>query len=273
MNLGDSSFLDGIAAPGWLVEEIADGQHLGQIVNGVGVSVQGPSAVNSLGAQTHIAWLSKRRVAGGWYGMEILDEVADVDAGAQGHTSGVGNVIFAPLIREWTGHRVFKMWVVQRVVTGFAFPTSQYSQGQSVNIGTNTYEVNPYYAITFHPAKRIESSWRIHYLWNSINKAPPFARSAKSTQAGQAIHFNATVSYNMYRGLWLGANTYYFSQITDGRISGVDVSNSPERVAAIGPGVVFTTKHNFFYVSQYQEFAGENRAIGRKLVLRLMRVF
>jgi hypothetical protein len=65
VDLGDTSFLDAIAAPGWLVEEIADGQHLGQIVNGAGVPVQGASAVNSLSAQDHIAWLSNRRVAGG----------------------------------------------------------------------------------------------------------------------------------------------------------------------------------------------------------------
>jgi hypothetical protein len=159
------------------------------------------------------------------------------------------------------------------VVTDIAFPASQYSRDQNLNIGTHTYALNPYYAITLHPAKRIESSWRVHYLWNSVNNSPPLGAGATSTQAGQAIHFNATASYNICRGIWLGSNAYYFSQITDGRINGNAVSNSPERVAAIGPGAVFTSKQTFFYINEYQEFTAQNRGTGPKLVLRVMRVF
>jgi hypothetical protein len=60
---------------------------------------------------------------------------------------------------------------------------------------------------------------------------------AHSTQAGQAIHFNATAAYNVYKGLWIGPNGYYLSQITGGRINGVPLRNSPEQVGAIGPGL------------------------------------
>ena len=51
------------------------------------------------------------------------------------------------------------------------------------------------------------------------------------------------------------------------------IPNSPERVTAIGPGAVLTTKHKCFYINEYQEFSAQNRATGPKLVLGVMRVF
>jgi hypothetical protein len=165
------------------------------------------------------------------------------------------------------------MLVEQRLCADFFFPASSYSRYQNVNVGSNTYAANPYYSVTFHPAKRIESSWRVHYLWSSVNNAPPISTGYKSTQAGQAIHFNATAAYNIYKGVWVGTNAYYLSQITDGRINGTAVPYSPERVAAIGPGLVITTKHTSYFVNDYQEFAAQNRAMGPKLVLRVFRTF
>ena len=72
----------------------------------------------------------------------------------------------------------------------------------------NAFTVHPYYAVTAFPVKRIESSWRVHYLWNSTNDRPPSATGAASTQAGQAIHFNATIAYNFGKHLWVGPNAY-----------------------------------------------------------------
>lgn len=271
VNLGDTSFLDGVAGPGWLIEEIADGGHYGTVVNGSGTPL--PGSVNEISGQTHVAWFSNKRFAGGWYGVEVLDEAVDVDAGARGHASGAGALIFAPLILEWTQHRFLGMPVEQRLCADFLFPASPYSRYQNVNVGSDTYAANPYYSVTIHPAKRIESSWRMHYLWNSVNNAPPISTGYRSTQAGQALHFNATAAYNIYKGLWIGTNSYYLSQITDGRIDGVATPNSPERVAAIGPGVFVTGKHIAFFANEYHEFAAQNRATGSKLVLRVSRTF
>ena len=87
------------------------------------------------------------------------------------------------------------------------------------------------------PCKRLETSWRVHYLWNSRNDAPPFASGVRSVQVGQAIHFNATLGYKLSHGLWLGANGYYLKQITSPQINGMSLIDSPEQVGAIGRGV------------------------------------
>ena len=273
VNLGDTNFLDGIAGPGYVLEQIADGAHDGRIVGANGNAVPGTGSVNSISGLTHLAWLSHKRIAGGWYGLEGVGAAAYVYAGAQGRAGGVGDLTFGPLILQWTEHRFLHIPVEQRVAADFGFPVGRYSRSSGVNIGNNAFTFDPYYAITAHPTKRIETSWRVHYLWNSTNNAPPLSTGTRSTQAGQAIHFNATAGYNIYKGLWIGANGYFLSQITDGRVNGVSVRDSPERVGAIGPGMVWSRHRWLFYANEYQEFGARNRATGQKLVLRVTRVF
>ncbi len=218
VNLGDTSFLDGPAAPGFVAEQIGDAAHDGIITDSAGNAVPGAGVVNSISGLTHIAWLSHKRVLGGWFGVEIVLTAAHVNAGSLGEAGGLGNTTVSPFMLQWPEHRVLGMAIDQRVVADFDLPTGQYSRTSGVNINSNAFTVHPYYAITAFPEKRIETSWRVHYLWNSVNNDPPISTDAQSTQAGQAIHFNATAAYNIYKGLWIGPNAYYFKQITDGKI-------------------------------------------------------
>ena len=205
--------------------------------------------------------------------MEVVGSAAYVDAGAQGQGGGFGDLTVSPFILQWSEHRVFGMPIDQRFVADFGVPVGKYSPTSNVNLSSNTFNVHPYYSMTAFPAKRMETSWRVHYLWNSENNAPPIRTGAQSTQAGQAIHFNATAAYNVYKGLWMGANGYYLTQITDGRINGVPLHDSPEQVGAIGPGMVWNTGHWYCYANFYQELGAENRATGQKVVLRIEKVF
>jgi hypothetical protein len=273
VNLGDTSFLDGVAGPGVVIEQIGDIVHDGKIVDPTGKRVPGSSSVNSIGGLTHVAWLTHQRILGGWYGIEVLGAEAYVDAGAQGQGGGFGDMTISPLLLQWPEHRIFGIPIQQRADLDFDVPAGKYSHTSGVNLGSNAFTVHPYYAITAFPTKRMETSWRVHYLWNSENGAPPTGTKAQSTQAGQVIHFNATAAYNFRKGLWGGLNSYYFSQISDGRINGVALHNSPERVGAIGPGVVWNHGHWFFFANEYLELGAQNRATGQKTVLRIEKVF
>ena len=273
VNLGDTSFLDGLAGPGWVVEEVSDAGHDGRIAGSDGSTIPGTGSVNSISGLNHVAWLSHKRIAGGWYGAEVISVVAYVDARTQGRQGGFGDLTVGPFILQWTEHRLLHRPVEQRLMIDFDFPVGYYSRNPGVNLGSNAYRFHPCYAITVYPAKRIETSWRIHYLWNFVNNAPPLNTKAQSTQAGQAIHFNATTAYNVHKQLWIGANGYFLSQITDGRVNGVSIPNSPEQVGAIGPGMVWAGRHWIFYANGYEEFGARNRATGQKLVLRVQKVF
>lgn len=269
VNLGDTSFLDGIGGPGLLVEEIGDGSHSGKVEDAEGHSIAGAPAVNSLSGLTHIAWLSNRRMIGAWYGVEVVGVAAHVNAGASGSAAGWGDTTVSPFILQWGEQRVGSVRIDQRVVLDFDLPTGEYRRNSNVNLNSHAFTVHPYYAITAFPRKNLETSWRIHYLWNGTNASPPLDMRSLSTQAGQAIHFNATTGYGLPHGLWVGANGYFLKQVTAPRVNRVNVENSPEQVGAIGPGAVWASKRYLLYANAYHEFGAENRPQVNKIVLRI----
>jgi hypothetical protein len=273
VNLGDTSFLDGIGGPGVVIEEIGDGAHEGKVVDGSGSLVPGAGAVNSISELTHIAWLTHRTILGGSYGTEVVAAAAHVNASGAGQSGGLGALTVSPFILQWSERKIGNVPIDQRVVLDFDLPVGAYTRSSAVNISANAFTVHPYYAITAFPTKRIETSWRVHYLWNSTNNSPPSATGAQSTQAGQAIHFNATTAYNFGKHLWIGPNAYYLRQITDGRVNGVSLANSPEQVGAIGPGLVWNSGKWFFYANGYHELGARNRPEGDKLVFRVEKIF
>jgi hypothetical protein len=273
VNLGDSSFLDGEAGPSFLVEQFVDVSHYGRIADAMGNTVPGSGSVNSIAGINHIAWITHRRILGALYGIEVLGVEAYVDAGAQGRGGGFGDMTVSPLILQWSKRRVFGIPIEQRLDLDFNVPVGKYSKTSGVNLSLNAYSVHPYYAITAFPTKRMETSWRVNYLWNSQNNSPPISTQARSTQAGQAIHFNATLGFNVYKHLWIGPNGYYLAQTSDARINGVPIRNSPEQVGAIGLGTVWSGGRWHLFANEYQELGARNRATGQKVVLRFARIF
>jgi hypothetical protein len=269
VNLGDTSFLDGIGGPGFLIEEIADGQHSNRVFGETGNAIPSSTGSNAISGITHVAWLSSRRILAGWYGVELVQAAAHVNAGPEKLATGAGDLTLSPLILQWRDQRLGPLRLSQRVVLDFDLPTGEYQQNAPLSLSSHAFDVHPYYAITMRPSRRLETSWRIHYLWNATNKAPSNASEASSTQAGQAIHFNATLGYRLAGGLWAGANGYYLSQITSPKINGEPLEHSPEQVGAIGPGVVWDLGKWMLYANAYHEIGAVNRPEGNKIVLRM----
>jgi hypothetical protein len=262
VNLGDTSFLDGVAGPGVLVQEIVDGYHGGKVGSAI-------PATDTITSTTLFGWLGNRRIFGAWYGFEIVPAAAHVHVDHVGSAGGLGDLTVSPLNLQWGEKKIFGIPVYQRVVFDFGLPTGQYDRRSAVNLSSHAFSVHPYYAITAFPAKRWETSWRIHYLWNSANHAPPLATGLRSTQAGQAVHFNATIGYELAHGLWIGANGYYLKQVTNPYVNGVQLHHSPEQVGAIGLGATWGLGPFRLYANYYHELGAVNRPEGDKVVLLL----
>jgi hypothetical protein len=273
INLGDTSFLDGIANPGWVVELIGQGVNDNKTADNTGQVLPESTDVNSGAALAHIAWLAHARYLGAWYGAEVVLSTAYVDTGGHGVGNGLGNVTVGPVILQWPKHSLFGMPIYQRAVLDIDAPTGSYSRYANVNIGNNAWDVQPYYAVTLFPIKKLETSWRVHYLWNGTNTDPPISQGDHSTQAGQAIHFNATAAYEIVKNVYVGANGYYLKQITDARVNGLPLPNSKEQIGGIGPGLVVNKNKWFYYINGYHEIGAQNMPEGNKLVLRVERVF
>jgi hypothetical protein len=143
----------------------------------------------------------------------------------------------------------------------------------TVNVGSNVFSINPYYAFTLFLILRLETSWRVHYLWNSETTDPNRMFQTGSVRPGQAVHFNAALSYEVWPGVRAGLAGYYLKQITNARINGHSVPDSQEQVGAIGPGLLMSGKGLSLYLNAFFEVGAENRPQGTKLVLRLSKAF
>ena len=269
VNLGDTSFLDALGAPGFLIEQIGDASHDGRTVDGSGAAKQNAPAVNGISGLTHSVLLTKQVFLGAWWGSEVIVAAAHVNAGASGDVGGFGDLTISPLVLQWKKRKLGPTQLNQRFVLDFDLPVGEYHQTTPVNLSSHAFTVHPYYAFTFFPFKRLETSWRIHYLYNGVNHDPAIDKGATSSQAGQAVHFNATTAYNISHGLWIGANGYLLKQTTAPKINGLAIAASLEQVGSIGPGLVWDRGPVLLYANAYREFEALNRPEGNKLVLRL----
>ena len=269
VNLGETSFLDALGGPGFMVEEIGDANHSGAVMDGSGRPIVDAPASNSISGLSHVVWQSNYRIFRASYAVEVLGVAAHVNAGQKGSAGGWGDMTASPLILQWDEQTIGRVRIDRRFVLDFDLPVGQYRRQSSVNLSSHAYTVHPYYAITIRPGKRFETSLRVHYLWNAINHAPPLATGAQSTQAGQAVHFNATVGYALPHGFWVGPNGYFLKQVSAPAINGVTIRDSPEQVGAIGPGVMWNRGRCVLYANAYHEIGAENRPQGNSLVLRV----
>ncbi len=269
VNLGDTSFLDALGAPGVLLEQIGDATQSGTKVNGMGQVSAGAPTVNSISGLTHGVDLTKHKLLGAWWGTEAIVAAAHVNAGSGGVVGGFGDLTVSPLVLQWKALKFGSSQWNQRFVLDFELPVGEYRQDTPVNLSGHAFTVHPYYAFTFFPTRRVETSWRVHYLYNGVNNEPALGSSVHSSQAGQAVHLNATVAYSLPHGVWIGANGYLLKQITSPQINGSAVSASPEQVGSIGPGVVWDRGQYLLYANGYHELGALNRPEGNKLVLRV----
>ena len=269
VNLGDTSFLDALGAPGVLLEQIGDASQSGAKVDGVGQAMPGTPVVNSISGLTHGVGLTTHKLLGAWWGAEVIVTAAHVNAGSGGVVGGFGDLTVSPVVLQWKALKLGSTPLNQRFVLDFELPVGQYRQNSPVNLSGHAFTVHPYYAFTFFPTKKIETSWRIHYLYNGVNHQPAVGTAAGSSQAGQAVHFNATVAYSLPHGIWIGANGYFLEQITSPQINDAPVPASPEQVGSIGPGVVWDRGQYLLYANGYHEVGALNRPEGNKLVLRV----
>jgi hypothetical protein len=273
VNLGDTSFEDGVAFPGWLAEETIGYYHADQLNDAQGNRIPGSNKLTTVSATTHLAYITNLRLLGAFYGAEILLPLADVDLdttiGPNDRERGVGDLIVSPLILQWTDHKLFGAPYFHRFVLTVTLPTGSYDGSRPVNAGSNVFSINPHYAFTIMPASKLEVSARLHYLWNSKNDDPFVGLGAGSTQPGQAVHANYAASYEVADGVRVGINGYALQQLTADKIDGVGQASSKERLFGIGPGIRLGGHGTWLYLNGYFEMGVENRPSGTKAVFRL----
>ncbi len=269
VNLGFTTFLDGgpPAGPGWYFQEYVQYRSVEQFNGNDGRELRAPDGtplspnLDVWISLNQIVYQSNRVVlAGGKWGFEAILPVVYFDLqtpnrmGLREASPALGD-LYGGVFLQWDpimGERgpVF----MHRIELAAIAPTGKYDKRAALNGGAHFFSLNPYWAGTWWLLPRLTMSWRIHYLWNDEN-------SHTGKQAGQAVHSNLTLAYEVLPNrLRLGANAYQFHQIENTELNGRPLPGSKERVIAVGPGLVYHfSPHDHLFANVFFETDVENR--------------
>jgi hypothetical protein len=275
VNLGETSFLDGEGGPGFLTHEPVALYEASRSVGPSGETLPGRNTLVTLSALTHLGYSPPVPVFGGYWGVEVLVPVVFLDVRtptAEASTTGIGDIVFSPLVFQLPNTTLLGGQLSQRLDFDVVAPTGRYQRDALASVGNHVWGLNPYYAFTWLPS-RFETSWRIEYLWNSVNGAPGPAYQATTIQPGQAFFFNGAFSIAATRVFRAGVAGYFLQQTTDSRADGRAVARSRERVAALGPGLFALVGSTQLIADAYWEFAVENRPAGARLNVSVLKVW
>jgi len=212
---------------------------------------------------------------GGKWGLDVIVPMVSLDSDPlPDNNEGMGDLLIGPYI-QWDpimgeNGPIF----MHRIELQTIIPTGKYDDDKALNPGSNFWSFNPYWAATLFVTPKLTASWRIHYLWNGKNDDPFVGFGLDDTQAGQAVHGNFAVAYEVLpHQLRVGLNGYYFKQITDSEQNGHKVSGH-EKVLAIGPGAVWhINQDNHLFFHSFFESDAEYRTEGERYTLRFVHHF
>jgi len=271
VNLGETNFEDAFGGPGWLLQEFPEAYVSSELKDSNGKTIPGNNRVTSYSTTTHVAFVTKKRVLGGWLSGEILLPLVDLDVqlanGTSSRVRGLADLTVGTGL-QWAPRKIGEGVLVHRMVLDVGLPTGKYSDRRPVNIGNHFVVVNPYYAVTYE-RKKVEFSTRLHYLWNSANSAPFVGFGIRNMHPGQAFHVNYATSFEVWKNVRLGFNGYWLQQVTDHQINGISVPDSRERTVGLGPGIQFSGRDLWFRLNSYIETDVHNRPSGIKVTFRI----
>lgn len=287
VNLGFTSFLDGgpPAGPGLYFTQYLQYYSSSDFNDRDGNEIPFPDPeVDVLVSLSQFIYQSNTPVVlGGKWGIDLIVPIVLLDTGysqsgpfPEDNGTGLGDILIGPFI-QWDpvmGEKGPKF--MHRIELQLIFPTGKYDSDKELNPGSNFFSINPYWAATAFITPQLTASVRLHYLWNGENDDPNRGFvGAKDTRAGQAVHTNFALGYEVLpKRLRIGANGYYLKQITDTEMDGEDVPDREEEVFGIGPGMVYhISQGQHLFANLMFETTAENRTEGTRFTLRYVHHF
>lgn len=298
INLGSTSFFDGFGPPtaGFTYQAYLTFATSSAIYDGQGdrIGVFRDPRISSFALVDQITYFLPETMFGGAVrpGIDFILPIVLFDTSftipgpvltASG--IGLGDLTFGPVFQFSPiivdGHPVFS----HRLGLDVIAPIGRYDPAKNINQSSNFVSLNPNWAATMVFAPGLELSVRLHYLFNARNDRPtnpPLGLMLESAQAGQAVWANFAASYEVVHSLHLGANGYYFRQLTadkyrltDGsRTDGNQVGEGKAQVLGIGPGILWEPDPgDMLFANLYFELLVHARAASTVANLRWLHSF
>ncbi|WP_344760049.1 SphA family protein [Luteimonas lutimaris] len=271
VNLGDSTFQDGIAGPGAMFQQTLSVYHANTSRDRNGDHLQGTPEVTSVALLTQLSYLSEHRVLGAYWGGEVIVPFSHVrlqpPTGGAIHATGAGDIFVSPFILQWPAASLAGRPFWQRLNINMTLPTARRGRAGRMDLGSGALQLNPHYAFTWETSPAWEISGRVHYLWVDGHHDPAGEREKSRVQPGQAVHLNAAVSRSVNDNLRIGGSMYALMQISDDRIDGASQPGR-ERTLGFGPSLSWKRGRTSFHAAAYIETEAKLRSEGSRLSLR-----
>jgi hypothetical protein len=268
LNLGLTSFMDGAppAGPGFYFTEYVMYWTANKLPDS---GAPTPHQLDLWASLNQFIYQSNTPVLfGGKWGLDVIVPLASFESAPLTNNDGLGDILVGPYL-QWDpimgkNGPVF----MHRVEFQMLVPVGDYDMNRNVNPGSNFFSFDPYWAGTLFLTPKWEVSLRAHYLWNVEN-------DATNSTAGQAVHANFAASYEaIAKKLRLGANGYFFKQVTDSDGDDPQERADDEGVFAIGPGALWSFSQNsHLFFNAYFETEAKYRPEGERFVLRFVHHF
>lgn len=198
-----------------------------------------------------LVWMTNQQLLGaqvGFYAAQPLVDLRLKMAGQSDHNSGLGDLIFAPML-GW--HQGNHHWAA---AVETIFPTGDYDQEDLANIGKNYYTFRPILAYTFSQPKGWDISTKVSYSFNTENKDTHY-------QSGEYIAADYSIGYKLNPNLSLALQGYAFKQTASDEVSDVNVGFRGQALA-YGPGLHYQKDGWALEAKYLKETAVENRPKG-----------
>jgi hypothetical protein len=149
--------------------------------------------------------------------------------------SGVGDIMVYPFILGWA-----KDDLKYDVRLGLYAPTGEYDVGALANLGKNYWTFEPEVTATWLSSKiGLEASAYAGLDFNTENNDTDY-------QSGDVFHMDGTVAQHLPAGslgiIGLGANAFYYQQITGDSGDGATLGDFKGRTVGVGPALSLITK-------------------------------
>lgn len=276
LNLGDSTFQDGVAGPGWLIQQTLSAYRADTFRDADGHRIDAAPEVASIALLMQASYLSERRVLGAWWGAEAIVPLVHARvrpvAGPGLEATGAGDIFISPVILQWPGMSLAGRPFWQRVNLNVTLPTGRHGRPARLDLGSNAWLFNPHYAFTWEASPQWEISGRVHYFRAGTSRTPGPGSEASTSRPGDAVHLNTAISRALGRNLRLGASMYALAQITEDRVDGQRLAGR-ERVLGFGPSISWRRGNSSIHATAYVERLAKDRAEGNRLSLRYAATF
>ncbi len=158
-------------------------------------------------------------------------------------------------------------WKNFHCVTGLDVyvPTGAFDKDDFANIGRNHWAFQPVFNFTYLHDKGFEASAKFMYTFNTVNTDTHYV-------SGQ--EFGVDYLIGQHFGPWaIGANGYYYQQMTKDTSHGDSVDGNKGRLFSIGPVVQYNYKNMFFNLKYQWDTNVKNKPEGNKLWFKFMYAF